>query len=583
MVRVFGLMTGCVRTAFFPRPVPAARFGRLHLFLLLAAPLAASPAIAQSEGLDGRAIRERQPEQAPEDRRQAPAPTAPHLPDTPPPAAEAEPATFVLAGIVVEGATVFAPERFGPLYEDLLAAPVTAAELQTVAARITALYQDAGYVLSRAVIPRQTAAGGVVRIQVIEGAVGEVEFEGTGRSELQGYAAPLLAEAPLTLATLERQLLLIDDLSGIRVSDSRVRPLDEAAGLYALSVELEEERIDGTAYLDNRGTPNAGRLQLWTAAGLNSALGQGERLQLALFTVPGRPRELVYLETSATLPLGTEGLTLFLLGSASRGEAGGSLRAVDSETESRSATATLSYPLLRSRAHTLRLGLSVDLENAGEQQFDTAVTDDRTRSLRLRADYVSAGFDGLTFAGIEVSRGLDVLDASDGDEGRRSRFDGRAVYTKLNAYATREQGLGENWGLLLAASGQVSADPLLSGEEFALGGARFGRAYDYYEVSGDHGVGLSAELRYGRELAESLLSAYQLYGFYDWGRVWNRNLPEGFADQRTRTLSSVGAGLRLTLLDHVRSSLEIARPLTFTPDTTGDRSARVFFSLSADF
>ena len=143
--------------------------------------------------------------------------------------------------------------------------------------------------------------------------------------------------------------------------------------------------------------------------------------------------------------------------------------------------------------------------------------------------------------------------------------------------------LQEVWGpvsLRIVAQAQVALDPLLSFEEFLLGGSQFGRAYDFGELSGEDGLAGSIELRYGEEVDDSLVTSYEVYGFYDIGAVWNRNTEPG---ERRESLASAGGGARVGLMRDIQASLEVAQPLTRDVASTGDRGARVFFSITAQF
>ena len=52
--------------------------------------------------------------------------------------------------------------------------------------------------------------------------------------------------------------------------------------------------VQGSAYLDNRGTRETGRTEGWLGGGVNDGLGLGERIEGLVFTVPDQPEELVY-------------------------------------------------------------------------------------------------------------------------------------------------------------------------------------------------------------------------------------------------------------------------------------------------
>jgi hemolysin activation/secretion protein len=161
-----------------------------------------------------------------------------------------------------------------------------------------------------------------------------------------------------------------------------------------------------------------------------------------------------------------------------------------------------------------------------------------------------------------------------------SRIDAHSDFVKGALQLSRYQNIGQTFGLYVAASGQVAADPVSVSEEYAVGGAQFGRAYDYAQISGDHGVSGSVEFRYGRYAKSSILKFYQLYGFYDAGWVWNMNVTSRF---REASVTSAGMGVRLTLQNSLYLTYEAAWPLSQTQFAHTDTGMRNFVSLSANF
>lgn len=187
---------------------------------------------------------------------------------------------------------------------------------------------------------------------------------------------------------------------------------------------------------------------------------------------------------------------------------------------------------------------------------------------------------GNSHASLGISQGLDILGASETGSATNSRADGHSQFTKLTGQAARLQGITDRISLRVSVAGQWSADPLLSYEEFSLGGEAYGRGYDYGEISGEHGAAGSAEIRYGDETKWPWLSEYQVYGFYDVGAVWNKVSGD---DLDMQHLSSAGAGLRLRINETVRTGFEAAKPLDRRVSTTGDRDWRFFFSAVAKY
>ena len=499
------------------------------------------------------------------------------------PEVEAEPpVSFVLTAVIVEGATAIDAEALSPLYEAFLARTVGRAELEEIATRLTRAYTDAGYFLSRAIVPPQSVESGVIRVRVIEGYLADVRFEG-GEGQpglLAGYAARMTAERPARLSTVERNLLLISGLPGYRVADVQAGRLDDE-GAFELIIEVGYDVAEGAANLDNRGTPEVGRLQGWLSGAANSVAGWGEQVQAVFVTVPDEPEELIYGQVAYEQPVGTGGVVLGGRLSASQINAGGDLAREDTEGRTLSIAGEGRYPILLSRRQALNVRGSATYRDVREDRFSQSTIDDRLRVLRAQADYaLQDDWNGTSFIALEASQGLGILNASKKGDRALSRFDADGTFTKFRLDAIRVQGIFGPVSLRAAAQGQVSLDPLLSSEEFFLGGSQFGRAYDFGEVGGEHGLAGSVELRYGRQREARVFTDYEVYAFYDIGAAWDE-VPGG--GHVRDSLASAGGGMRLGLLRGVQASFEIAKPLTREVESTGDDDARVFFSISAQF
>lgn len=534
---------------------------------------------AQQQSVDPSEIKRRIEENKPAQKKAEPkfdvAPDTPIAPDAD------EAANFILAAVVIEGATVFDPVIFAPFYEDLLATEITLKAIDKILAQITKHYRDSGYILSRAIARPQELDTGVLRIDVIEGYVDQVVFKGIdGKQDMfSAYVSRIKADRPLRLDTLERNVLLINDISGIKI-DPKMLPADEDQGRYALVLNVDHSVLDGYGYLNNRGTPSVGRLQSWVSAGVNSVFGLRERFEVGFFTIPHQPQELLYYEATYTQPLGNDGLHLSLNASTSTLDAGSELRATEIESTSSGLILRGWYPIIRSAKQNLWVTGTLQYKNFRETSFDVTTIADRLRVARVRFNYWQSHHKGSTSISFEGSQGLNVLNATEDGSSNLSRNDGRSDFTKLNANITRQQGLFGNFGLQASISGQWSAQPLLSSEEFALGGTNYGRAYDFSEVTGDDGVAASLEFRYGKNVGMEWLNAFQLYSFYDIGSVWNKVSGEGkFRD----SISSAGVGSRITITPNFRINLEVAKPLTRAVNTRDSTSTRYFFNVSASF
>ncbi|MBG05134.1 MAG: hypothetical protein CMM59_13780 [Rhodospirillaceae bacterium] len=488
----------------------------------------------------------------------------------------------VLSAVVIEGATVFDPAAFGPDYEAFLATEVSINEITLILERITQRYRDAGYSLSRAIAPPQDIDTGILTVRVIEGYVSRVEFTGDVKDtvEFESYGERLTLNRPLSQSTLERYTLAIGDLSGFEV-EPNLKAVNEDEGEYLLEYKLTYKPVDGVAWVNNRGTPEVGRLQSWVSAGLNSALGERERIQLGVFTVPNEPEESLFFELQYSQPIAYEG-TAFSIGTAiSTSDAGSSDAASDVESKFERLTAAIWHPIIRSQDESLWARATLEYRNFHENSFGRTLTNDRLRVIRGRLSYWRDGvWDGTTSAAIEISKGLDILGESTTGSNDLSRFDGESDFTKVHFELSRDQNLYKGFWVQASAMGQLTNDRLLSSEEFSIGGSQFGRGYDFSEITGETGVAFSIEPRYWWNVNSDWLSGISVYGFYDWGVVWNDILNTG---KTKDSAASAGGGLRIFFPYQFKADFEIAVPLTRPVASTGDNDLRMFFALIKNY
>ncbi len=476
---------------------------------------------------------------------------------------------FLLKSVTIEGATVFGAAAFRAAYADYLMRTVGANELARIAEDITKVYREAGYFLSRAIIPAQDIADGRLRIQIVEGYIGAVVIDGDA-PELAPYADALIAERPAQLATLERTLYLMGDVAGIRFKASRMAPDGDDMARHKLIVTANRIDYDAMFYSDNRGKPEAGEMEAYARAGASSLLSFGDKLSVGYFFVPDQLEELQFGEVNYLAALGYDGATMTLNASISRNDQGDAPPGLANESESTRFFGQLSYPVIRSREQSLwihggieKLHIRNEVAGALSYQDDLAI-------VHVAATLRQAVWDGLATIYLEIADGFAKAPTV-----AHSHADADGRFLKVFAQATMVEPLGDGFSVFAEVDGQVSDQPLFSAAEFALGGSRIGRGYDTGEIAGEDGGGGVIELRYDRKVFELL--AAQPYVFYDAGIVWNDNAPAGAGDA---ALNSAGAGVRLSLPYQLYLSYEAAKPLTRTPAVMGDKDVRHFFSLS---
>lgn len=477
----------------------------------------------------------------------------------------AELQTFVLNGIAVDGSTVFDQADFQPIFADRIGQSVSLADIFAIANQATALYRNNGYILSRVVVPPQDIVDGTVRLQAVEGYVDQVSIDGEhggDTSILMAYGDRIRASRPLHSSDLERYLLLASDLAGAEARGV-LAPSQTTPGASDLTIVMEHKPIDGFAAIDNRGSRFVGEWIGTAGVGLNSLLGFYEEFNLTVATSTDFS-ELAYAEFAGILPVGDEGTTIAARASTSFSEPGDILAPSDVDSRAWRFSIEGNHPLIRSRTENLFIAGRLEWNHFKSTVQGTTLSNDDLRVVRVTGtyDFVDELL-GVNLIRGQLSQGLPWLGATDSNDANKSRAEGSATFTKLQIDLQRLQRIAPGLNVLVATSGQVASTALLASEEFGVGGATVGRGFNGSEIIGDHGLSAKLELQYGESLDNYLgfVNSYQLYSFYDAGIVWNIEQPDGAGAEPQNTLHSVGAGVRMNLLEDVSLNLEIAHRL----------------------
>jgi hemolysin activation/secretion protein len=493
----------------------------------------------------------------------------------------------VLSEVSFAGNTVYGDPALRDHWEQLRGQMVTAADVRTLAAAITARYQGDGYAIVRAVPGPEGIQDGVLRMRVIEGFVESVVFEGEGADRfplLRAYAEKLKASKPLKADALDRYLQLMNDLPGLAIQASLRAPPDPD-GAETLVIQVSHKAVDYLGIVDNRGSRHVGPGLASAGVRLNSTpLQPHNQVSMRLFTSLPETRELGALEATALQPLGAEGTALLGSISLSRIRPGFTLKEFDIEGISSNVSISLLHPWLRGQRENVWLSVSFNYLDSNADAFNGSVKvfEDRVRALRLGVTYSgtdAARGDNEVIA--EISQGLNLLRATTKGAPTLSRAAGRSDFSKVGARASRIQQLAHHWSALGAITGQYSFHSLLSSEEFGLGGPGFLRAYDPAEISGDHGAALKAEIRYENSWGEAVPLEFQFYGYYDLGAVWKKTSTAN-TDGRD-SAAAAGLGVRFHATRFISGYAEVGWPLTRPVATMGNNQPRAFFGLVAQF
>ena len=499
------------------------------------------------------------------------------------PAAVSSNIKFTLTAFEFEGNTVFEDEEFLPLYEEFLDQETNLTEIYKIANKVTTKYRKAGYITTQLLVPAQRIRDGKVKLRVVEGYIARIEVEGDELPEdglIQALLQPILDARPLDGDTLERSLLLINDLPGVRAK-AIMLPSEDKDGASELLLQIARNDWRARLSLDNRGTDFLGPNQALGSVSWNSTFTEFDSL-MTRFVMTPQARELKYGLVNYQVPIGLEGVKLGFNASFSRSQPGEELSSFDLKSRNRTFGVTVDYPMIRSRRSNLILKGQMEYRDSASFLGPFKTTDDRSRVVRAGAAFDFADdTGGVTLLSGMVSQGLDVLNANDSDSLLSSRKSARPDFTHFGMTATHLRQPLQNWRAIVSVTGQYSLAKLLSSEQFGYGGAGFGRAYDSSELTGDHGLAGKIELQYTTDISNDYILGLQPFTSYDVGSVWN--IDDKLNDERISG-SSISVGMNMFLIGNLSGYVEVAKPITRgVASKSLSRDPRFFFSLGRGF
>ena len=467
-------------------------------------------------------------------------------------------------------------------------------ELFGLSTRLTRVIRSHGYALSQIVLPPQEIIDGVVRFRVIRGHISSIAVEGVPRGIYRAVLATLetLKDEPaVTLAQLERALLLVREMYGVSAS-SVLRPdPDGEVGGVSLIVKSGFDFSDSFVVAHNIAANhyNTGRLGVgsfvslpWGYSGRFGVQVNGdekfEAFRVGVLTYSqlfsdGLRWDIAYSVTSNKVDdaniLPIEGRTEFI-------------------------NLSLSYPVLKSRRNSYRLSMGYNISNhqtdtipaANANQTKQTLYNTKRRSLNfsLNGETFTRGskfnsFTTMQYAIVLGDKRNGASEFSTAQDNQQLRPGAKPDFAKFQIDWSQFYHFDSGWVMRWTLKGQTTSDPLPSVEELSYGGDRFGRGYDGGEITGDRGVIFAGDLGYN-------FRQYTGYVFADHAWLTNLRTTEYPIDtkQRSQSRASSGIGARVQFGRSNRGLVDgyLAKPDSIVA-ARGNKDIRGFVRVSFSF
>ena len=466
----------------------------------------------------------------------------------------------------VEGATLLPVVAVEQAVYPHLGEKKTLADVERAREALEKAYHGAGYLTVLVSIPQQKVDEGVVKLKVTEAPIDRlrvVESRYFSLGEIRA-GVPALAEGTVpNFNQMQKELAALN-----KSADRRITPVlrpGKTPGTVEVDLKVKDQLpLHGNVELNDRYSQDTTRTRLTASLRWDNLWQKQHGLGITLQTAPENPDESRVFAANYTWPLASGNyLALYGVLSESDVAAVGTLNVLGNGTI---VGARYIVPL-RSRGesffHTATLG-------ADYKDFDQSVNLIDSGGFNTPITYLpfTLGWDGTWLAQRESGRSRSTRIGvafnfhlrglvADEQEFADKRFKGRSNYSYLRGTFSHEETWPSGWGMQARGGWQFAAQPLISNEQYAIGGVDTVRGYLESAALGETGISLSLEARtpnQGKKIADAL-DELHLLAFVDGGYVQVR---EPITAEDRFTLAGAGLGLRLKGWGGVSAGLDWA-------------------------
>ena len=528
-----------------------------------------------------------------------------------PPAA----ATFDLNEIRVEGSTVLPQEQVEEVIYPYLGPGKTVQDVSAARHALQDAYTKAGFVTVSVAAPRWIdRSGGVIGLHVIERRVERLRVVGAKYFVPDAVRAGAPSVAPGTVPNIKQ---ITADLVGLnQLPDRTVQPsLKPGRRPDTVDVDLDvtdKLPLHGTLEVNNRYNADTHAERLTASLSYDNFFQRGDSGTISYTVAPEDVRDAEIESASYLFHIPDSKMSLLFTYLHSNSDVI-ALGTTDVAGRGTTAGFRLLIPLGttanagNSFTHSFSVGWDYkkfyELDRFGGQDCTNSsgleapggtpgvtcrfVVSSQTSApvtyYPLNAAYAAnwTGPKSTTDVDISAELGVGAIGSSESQFDNK-RYGAPPGFSILRAGVTREQDLPYDLQLWGSVQGQMSNDPLVSSEQFGLGGVDSVRGYLEAETLGDYGFTLQSEFR-GPDLHKYIRGPVRSWRFHLFADTGVINLRDALAGTRSSNgLSSVGVGTRVNLWGYLNGAVQDAQTLNNGPDTKAGTN-RVLFRVFGEF
>ena len=496
--------------------------------------------------------------------------------------------SFFVKRITITKNSLFRTDVLSSLIADGNEKLLTLVQLNELADRITAYYQNHGYPLARADIPAQNIENGVVIFEILEPRYGQIILNNSSLvrdSLLRSTLQTLKSNDVIEQIHLDHVLLMLSDLPSVKVSAKLM------AGVVRGTSDLQVDVTPTAPILlsltaDTNGNPNTGQSQVGSNLSIRNPFHIGDKFDISVIS---SGNGFKYTQLDYELSVGGSGLHSGLGVSNLECSIGASLAAAKAHCFAEDSSLWIRGSLIRSIQTNVSWQLKYDqlILKDHVDSGQTSVRTDRQISMitgNMNGNVKDAvGQSSVLNWRTGLSSGSIGFDDADAQVHDAATTQTLGQFSKWNTSFNIQKSLNEKSDLNANLYFQLASKNLDASQKISIGGPHAVRAYDSDIPSGDSGYLASIEYKY--QLGSLLAVNYFGVAFVDFAgitvneRPWPLATGDNFLD-----IQGVGFGLIFKNSNQWQATTYFASPIGNASVLSGmKKSDRVWFDFVRRF
>ena len=469
----------------------------------------------------------------------------------------------------VDGNTVLEKGKIEEAVYPFLGEEKSIEDVEKARVALEKTYQDAGYLTVSVSIPQQAADTGIVVLKVTEGSVERLrvtDSKYTSLAEVKSRVEEFGEGKVPHFPTAQKQLGTVN-----RGQNRQVTPVLRAGrspGKVEIDLKVQDKLpLHGNLEVNNKYSSNTTETRINGGVRYENLWQKDHSIGLSFQVSPENLDESKVLSATYLIPrMNGDYFAAYGVISKSDIAAVGDVNVIGNGIIL-GARYIKPLPLLENYFHSLTFG-------ADYKDFDESVNLLGSDGFKTPIAYTAflLGYDGSyqsPASQTQFNLGFNFSTRGFGnseEEFRAKRSFANPNYAYLRTDIKHTQKLPKDWILQAKLVGQLASDPLVSAEQFTIGGVDSVRGYLESQELGDNGLSISLELRtppMNKYLKSNAFSDYikefYAYGFVDAGYVSTIDATPG--QDSNANLLSTGLGLKVKSTKGLFTNLDYAHAL----------------------